>query len=257
MSSSFWFPTLLGALGGLALGLLVGVVLVRLRRPPAQPGAEPSAPAGRSRPLGWLLGGAIVVLLAGMGIWAVAPTLPPSRGEGISMPAPQAAPMAAPGPAASPAAVASAHGSDEELPPAVAAQIDSLRAKIQSSPGELGPAKQLAVLLLSAGRPVEAFEVADELLKKAPEDADGLFVSAQVRLEMGQWGRAADLFERVIAQHPDHVSALLGLGRAQSQLGQKAAAVASWERGLAAAGGHHAELEQLLASARSSAGVGS
>ncbi|MBZ0114252.1 MAG: hypothetical protein K8J08_17450, partial [Thermoanaerobaculia bacterium] len=85
-----------------------------------------------------------------------------------------------------------------------------------------------------------------KILEIAPNDPDGLYVQGVVRLKMGQAGRSMDLLERLLVEYPDHVGALVTLGKAQQRAGLQSEAIETWRHGLEAAGGRHLELETLL-----------
>ncbi|HEX4954155.1 MAG TPA: tetratricopeptide repeat protein [Thermoanaerobaculia bacterium] len=158
-------------------------------------------------------------------------------------------------PAAASGSAAAAHQPTEPPDPAKTVQLEDLRRRLAAAPDDLRLRKQLAVNLLDAGQPVEAFEEAGAVLLASPEDVDGLYVQGEVRLQMGQPKVALELFDRVLLQVPDHVLALLARGRAATQLGVPAQAVDSYQRALAATGGSHPQIERLLAEARAAAGT--
>lgn len=143
------------------------------------------------------------------------------------------------------------HAETAELPPEVAARVGSLQSELAADPDNLAARKELALVYVENEFYVTAIEHAAKILKLAPEDPDGLYVEAIVRMKMGQNRRATDLLDRVLAQHPNHVAALEAKGLVQLRTGDTTGAVATWERGLAAAGGQHPELERLLAVSRS------
>ncbi len=128
-------------------------------------------------------------------------------------------------------------------------RISGLRASLEENPSNVNGRKELALFLLSEGRFVEAFEQAQTLLQASPNDPDGLYVQGVVRLQMGQAGRSIDLLQRLLVDYPNHVGALVTLGRAQRRAGLPEAATETWQRGLEAAGGRHLELEALLTEA--------
>ena len=158
------------------------------------------------------------------------------------------APDGSPRPAASTPAD-TAH--DQPLPAEAAAARERLALQIQLHPEDAAPRKELAVLLLDNEAWVEAFHQAKALQELVPNDVDGLFVEAMVLLKMGQNHEARALLEQVRALQPSHVRAYHALGLVQLRQGESRAAVATWERGLEQAGGHHPELERLLAVSRS------
>lgn len=163
----------------------------------------------------------------------------------------QAPPPAAAAPAAaSPATVPKHDDGGPPLPPEAEAQRQAHVARLVERPDDVVARKRLALLLLSYGHMMAAFEQASQILAAAPSDPDGLYVHGEVRLAMGSLDQAIALLDRVLAQYPGHVRALTAKGRAQFLGGAPQQAVATWEAGLAAAGGRHDLLEELLAQAR-------
>jgi len=137
------------------------------------------------------------------------------------------------------------------LPPEQQRQIDALRARLAADPSDLAAHKQLALALVSTEQYFEAFRLAQQILVKLPDDPDGLYISGMVRMAMGQEEMAMEHLDRVVEQYPNHVLALAGRGMVFMRLGDRQAAILVFERALAAAGGRHPDLEQLLEIARS------
>ncbi|MEO8196156.1 MAG: hypothetical protein ABI689_05495 [Thermoanaerobaculia bacterium] len=223
-------------------------------------GVEAPIPsARRSSLVGFLAGVASCLVIGGLIYWATEGSKPkqemgggaPAMGSTAPM-----APMGAPGaPSASPEAAARAHDESADLTPEIQAQLQQSRGQVQAAPQDLNARRQLAVALLNANQLMEAFEQARELQKVAPDDPDGLFVEGVVRLAMGQWPLAVQLMDKVLAQHADHVLAALAKGQAEAALGQTPAAIATWKKGLAAAGGKFPPIEELLAQAEGGAAM--
>jgi cytochrome c-type biogenesis protein CcmH len=124
-----------------------------------------------------------------------------------------------------------------------------------TDPQNLNAKRELALVLLSAGRFFEAFTLANEVLADSPNDPSGLFVQGVVRLTMGQSDAALELFDRLLAEQPDNLQALLYRGLSQYQLGNVEQAIDSWEMGLEMAGGSDPDFEEVLAMARAGAEV--
>ena len=200
----------------------------------------------------WLL--AFIVLAVGLGLLGVAAT----RNAGFrraEAPAEAGRQAKAPGEGSAVRSIV-AHDVAERPSPVVALRLEPLRAPRAADPGDRLARRQLAVALLAENRLLEAFEEASELLRADPDDPDGLYVHGVVRLAMGQGRRAIALLDRVVARHPDHVAAWTARGKAHLKTRNLPMAIASWERGLAAAGGRHAEIEALLLQAREGSGQG-
>lgn len=269
-----WIPGLIVVAVGLAAGLWFALrgkheALPEggSREPAASPASSspaglpaPSASSRRSGLVGFLAGVASCLVIGGLVYWATEGSKPkPEMGGGAPAMAPmaQTSPMGQAGsPAASsPEAAARAHDESADLTPEVQAQLQQLRAQVQAAPQDLNARRQLCVALLNANQLMEAFEQARELQKAAPDDPDGLFVEGVVRLAMGQWPLTVQLMDKVLTQHPDHVLASLAKGQAEAALGQTPQAIATWKKGLAAAGGKFPPIEELLAQAEAGGGA--
>lgn len=238
---------------------------------PDAPGAPRQAAAGaaglpasadrRSGLVGFAFGVGTCLVVGALVYWATQGSRPKDDMTSGGAPMATMPPMAPtaqtpPQGAASPADAAAAHEESAELTPEVAAELQQFRAQVQASPQDLTARRQLTVALLNANLLMEAFEQARELQKVAPNDPDGLFVEGVVRLAMGQWPLTVQLMDGVLAQHPDHVLAALAKGQAEAALGQTAQAIATWKKGLAAAGGRFPPIEELLAQAEAGGGAG-
>ncbi|MEO8277753.1 MAG: tetratricopeptide repeat protein [Thermoanaerobaculia bacterium] len=139
-----------------------------------------------------------------------------------------------------------AHDGSASLSPEAAAEIQRLQGQLAAAPQNLDARRQLTVALLNANQLMPAYEQARELERLSPGDPDGLFVEGVVRLAMGQWQQSIALMDQVLNGHPDHLLAAMAKGQAQVALGDTDAAVATWKKGLAAAGGHFPPIEELL-----------
>jgi tetratricopeptide (TPR) repeat protein len=183
--------------------------------------------------VGFLAGGAMVALIGVLIFWAL----------NDAQPDPNATPQRS-------GAMMDEDHPTSPLPPAVQQQIDVLRAQLDANPTDLMAYKQLALALLSAEQYFEAFEMAQRILASFPDDPDGLYISGMVRITMGQSELAMEQLDRVLEQYPNHVLAMTGRGMVFMSTGDLEAAALVFERALAAAGGRHPDLEQLLAAAR-------
>lgn len=134
----------------------------------------------------------------------------------------------------------------DTLPPMVVQQVEALEARLAASPDDVTARKDLALTLLAAGQYAPAYEHAAMILQQLPGDPDGLFIHGVVRLAMGQNAESIQILDRVLEAAPEHVEAQLYKGIALVRAGQQEAALTAWQTGLAAAGGSHRELEQLI-----------
>ena len=197
-----------------------------------------NAPAQRRAGLSALLIGAgIVAVVALLIYWAVRDAKPDPQQETA---APQQMPNAE-----------MAHQGIGSLPPDVAIRLAGLESRLEADPTDLAARKELAILFLQAGEFFEAYKHSDELLRLDPADPDGLYVQGIVRMTMGQDVAAAELLDGVLANFPDHVLALLARGILFYRSGEVEEAIGTWEHGLQVAGGHHDDIEEMLAMARS------
>ncbi len=192
---------------------------------------------------GALLGGGIVALVGVLIALAMEDAAP--REEQAS--AMQAAPANG---GAAPVGAAPASASQPPLPPFVQQQVDGLRATIETEPNNLAARRELALTLLSADHPFDAFAEANLILSQAPEDPEALYITGFVRYLMGQPAEAIAQFDRAIASSPDYSQAWLVKGLIQLQVGERSQAIETWEAGLSAAGGNESRLSHLIAEAR-------
>ncbi len=187
--------------------------------------------------------GVALVALAAAGWWLGGARNPDPRvltersAAGVSTPS-QAAAETSPHDGAAPSA-----GED--------ARTHSLRAELAADPARTEARRELALRLLRQESFYGAFEEAGELLARAPDDVDGLFVVAAVRVRMGQPGRALPMLEKVLARAPDHVPALTAKGEALLKAGRNGAALETLRRALELSGGSNPQVEKLLRGVRS------
>lgn len=139
------------------------------------------------------------------------------------------------------------HPAGMELSEAQRAELERLRADVERAPDDLSVRKRYALALLGTAQLFPAFEQAQEILAASPEDPDGLYITAFVRLEMGQTEVAVELFDRLLAGEPQHVPALVGKGLARARSGDTEAARALWTQAIQASGGDNPQIERLLA----------
>lgn len=190
--------------------------------------------------VGTTFGLGMAALVGVLVYWAVndaQPVPPDAMGGGAPMQGAQAPP----------------HPGEGELPAEAQARAEQLEQQLASDPRNVAARKELALLQLAHGQFIPAFENATRLLEIHPEDPDGLFVQAEVRLMMGQFDQVIGLFDRILVNFPEHLRARVGRGVAYYQLGRFQEAITDWEEALARVGGQQPELEQMLAEARTAA----
>ncbi len=197
--------------------------------------AAPAAVAARSQArlfiTGFAYGAGLLILVGALIYWAVRDAQPRPDDAG---------PMAAPPASDTP------HPEAGDLPPEIADRVAAIASRLESAPDDLDARKDLGYTYLGAGRFVEAFRQGEEILARRPEDPDGLYLTAIVRLTMGQWQDADQLLARALATDPEHVDSLTATGIIRLQLGDYEQAIAIWKRGLAAVGGANPMIERLI-----------
>ncbi len=230
-----WLPAFIVLAVGLGGGLLFALRWIRL------PTAKESRSVG-----GFFYGFAAAAILGLLIVGATRNAEPRAESSASTLAGSTIRGSAEGGPQES----ATAHDAAGSLSSIAALRLEPLRTRLAADPNDHRARKQLAVMLLAENQLFEAFEQAGELLRVDPEDPDGLYVRGVVRLAMGQGRKAVELLDPVVARYPDHVAAWSARGKAYLKSGNLPMAIASWERGLNAAGGRHAELEPLLDRAR-------
>lgn len=156
---------------------------------------------------------------------------------------PPPAPPATTAPQLPAAAADRAHGAGPKTE-AASSRIAALREAVAQG-GDADDRRRLAVALLDTEQYYPAYEVAEELLAADPDDVEALYVSAAVRVRMGQPSRALPLLDKVLAARPDHVGALVARGRALERAGHPDLAIDSWRRAIDA-GADAAELTAMI-----------
>jgi tetratricopeptide (TPR) repeat protein len=94
----------------------------------------------------------------------------------------------------------------------------------------------MALVLLARGRDQEAFERFYQAAALDPSFHDARFNVASVLIDSGDYGRAKEELDKVVAAAPDDLAAKVALGVAQRGVGQLDAARATWESVVAQAG---------------------
>lgn len=143
-------------------------------------------------------------------------------------------------------AAAGDHPESTELSAEDQARLEQLRQAVEADPADVSARKRYALALLGTGQFFHAFQQAQEILTAVPQDPDGLYVAAMVRLQMGQDEAAVDLFDAVLQQFPEHVLALTGKGVALYRAGNQLGARSLWEQAMQVSGGKNPQVEHLL-----------
>ena len=180
---------------------------------------------------GFAYGAGLLLLIGALVYWAGRDATP-RPDEGGPMATPQTAENPHPG---------------ADLPPEVAERVATIHTYLEGQPDDLNARKELGYTYLGASRFVEAYQQAEAILTRSPEDPDGLYMQAVVRLTMGQVQIAEELLQRALSSDPHHVDALTASGIIDLQRGDYPTAIATWKRGLEAIGGSQPMIERLIA----------
>ncbi|MCH8952812.1 MAG: tetratricopeptide repeat protein [Proteobacteria bacterium] len=89
-----------------------------------------------------------------------------------------------------------------------------------------------ATRAMDNGRLELALRFLDDLVRLAPDFAEGWNKRATVYFMLGEYGRSVADIERTLALEPRHFGALSGLGMILERLGDKTGAMRSYRRGL-------------------------
>lgn len=131
-----------------------------------------------------------------------------------------------------------------EVPEEAKAQLDDLERR-WSEDQDLAALKELTLANLALERFMEAHRWSEVILEQDPGDPDGRYAQGVVRMAMGQSEAAVDLFDRVLADYPNHLLAMVAKGAALRGLGRTGEARATWEQALLVSGGQP-QVQQLL-----------
>jgi predicted Zn-dependent protease len=105
---------------------------------------------------------------------------------------------------------------------------------VELDPGRDDARRSLAFALLDLGRVDEAFTHLEYLLRKQPDDPELRVRLAHCHKERGEFDRARELLDGVLAGHPEHGAALRERGETELRAGQ-AKQAGDWLRRAAAA----------------------
>ena len=105
-------------------------------------------------------------------------------------------------------AVASEGGRADHLQASPADRVEMAQAQVANSPESLQHQIELGYALVERSAWVEAYQTAEKILERTPEDPDGLVIMALVRTAMGMDDKARDLFDQALRKQPDHHRAL-------------------------------------------------
>lgn len=200
----------------------------------AETSQAPASPA-KVFVTGFAYGAGLLLLIGGLIYYAVRDAKPRADGQPITGSTPQG--------------MESPHPDLEGLTPQIAQKVSSLQQHLEGQPDDLNAHKELGYTYLGASRFVEAFRQGEEVLSRAPEDPDGLYMQGVVRLTMGQVDIAQELLGRALEADPAHADSLTASGIILLRMGDYAGAIGYWQRSLASLGGSHPMVERLISMA--------
>lgn len=131
------------------------------------------------------------------------------------------------------------------VPEGALAQLDDLERR-WTEDRNLAALKELTLANLALERFMEAHRWSAVILEQDPDDPDGHYAQGVVRMAMGRSDDAVERFDRVLADYPNHLLALVAKGAALRGLGRTDQARATWEQALLVSGGQP-QIEQMLA----------
>ncbi len=121
-------------------------------------------------------------------------------------------------------------GVPKTLQPKPSPRVDAARAAVAANGDDATAWAELGYALVEAEGWIDVWNTAGELLKRAPDNPDGLVLQGIVRMAMGQDSAAKALVGQALAAHPDHVIALSYDGTLALRAGDRAGAKAAWQR---------------------------
>jgi tetratricopeptide (TPR) repeat protein len=211
--------------------------------PPSKGGGSSTFTSRHPLLSGFLLGGGMVALVAFLVVSADRNAKPAAEQAPSAM-----SPRAASTENAS-AGVDGGAGSPpgaRELPPELAAEIQALREQLDGSANDLPILEGITETFLAGGFMFEAFQEAQAMLEIDPDNSPAHYTQGVVRFLMGQAEPAFESLDMALANDPSFSQAALMKGVFQLQIGDREAAVSTWQKGLQAAGGSDKRLEHML-----------
>jgi len=112
------------------------------------------------------------------------------------------------------------------------------------------PTAQTALQLFLQGRRGDGLALANLVVRRVPDSADGRYLLGSLLAQSGSLAPAEEQFERAVRLDPDHVEARVSLARVFAQRDERSAAIVHLEQALARDPGH-AQAAALLGRLRS------
>ena len=109
---------------------------------------------------------------------------------------------------------------------------------LEANPGDPEALQLLAELCFAQGRPAEALDAYDQILRDKPLDADALYNRGVVLSALGRHQDALASFDRALARRPRDVAALINRGNALQSLARFADALEAFDAVLRIAPGN-------------------
>ena len=133
-----------------------------------------------------------------------------------------------------------------EMPPEMAAEIQSRRDQLNGTADDIPILESITEDFLAAGFMVEAFQEARALQERDPGNPAAHYTEGVVRFMMGQPEPAFTSLDSALESDPTFSQAALMKGVFLLQLGERDAAIATWQQGLSNVGGSDPRLEHML-----------
>ncbi len=120
---------------------------------------------------------------------------------------------------------------DREKQRALAEKTRELFARVLSkNPGNLDAKTKTAMTYMSSENPMTGIKMLREVVEQDPKNELGLFNLGMLAIQSGQYGRASEWFEKLLAVNPDHLQGNLLLGVAWMNQGEKEKARQQFEK---------------------------
>lgn len=101
---------------------------------------------------------------------------------------------------------------------------------LASNPRNLDAKTKMAMTYMTSDAPMAGIRMLREVVEEDPRNELGLFNLGMLAIQSGQYGRASEWFEKLLAVNPDHLQGNLLLGVAWMNQGQKEKARQQFEK---------------------------
>lgn len=212
------------------------------------PVVKPTVAARNPQLVGALWGGGIVAFIAALA-WGIQ-TGSSLRPEGGSMTGGESAGMGGGGGGGRAQQAPAQAEREAVLSAADQAELDKLAAAVAANPADLEAKNKLGHAYIGLNKVMDAFKLAEEVIKKDPENAEARTHQGVVLMAIGDQARAGSVFDKVLATAPTNIEALGYRGAVYYQAGDTANAISIWEKAKAVEPAEAATFDNLIAMAR-------